>query len=87
MLPVPQKATKPEEPIKEMKEACLTSFRLLLTDRTGLIGRDLVMWLLAGITAIAVCSVGLLRSIMRRHRDQQNRSMRDHIRRIPQRPE
>ncbi|MCU1257950.1 MAG: hypothetical protein JWO80_835, partial [Bryobacterales bacterium] len=41
------------------------------------------MWLLAGITAIAVCSVGLLRSMMRRHRDQQNRSMRDHIRRIP----
>jgi hypothetical protein len=26
-----QKATKPEEPLKEMKEACLTSFRLLLT--------------------------------------------------------
>jgi hypothetical protein len=45
------------------------------------------MWLFAGIAAVAVFSVGLLRAAVRRHRDQQNRSMRDHIRRIPKQPE
>jgi hypothetical protein len=45
------------------------------------------MWLFAGIAGVAVFSVVLLKAAMRRHQDRQNRSMRDHIRRIPKRPE
>jgi hypothetical protein len=58
-----------------------------IAGRTGLTGQDLRMWLLAGIVAVAVFSVGVVRAAVRRHREQQNRSMRDHLRRIPQRSE